>query len=96
VIATYFDVVDTPEEADFALVGIQSPNGGVGYDAADLANGGNGYVPISLQYEPYTASTAREISLAGGSPLENFTNRTYKDKTVETVNHTDMDLVKDK
>ena len=32
VVAEYFDVVNTPEEADFALVGIQSPDGGVGYD----------------------------------------------------------------
>ncbi|MFT6867810.1 MAG: beta-glucosidase [Cyclobacteriaceae bacterium] len=93
VIAQYFEVVKNPMDADFALVGIQSPNGGVGYDGADLENGGNGYVPISLQYSTYTASTAREISLAGGSPLENFTNRTYKDKTVKTVNSTDMDLV---
>ncbi len=93
VIAQYFDVVDNPNDADFALVGIQSPNGGVGYDAANAAKGGNGYVPISLQYGPYTASTAREVSLAGGSPLEDFTNRTYKDKSVKTVNSSDMDLV---
>lgn len=93
VIAQYYDVVDGPNDADFALVGIQSPNGGVGYDSADLAIDGNGYVPISLQYGPYTASTAREVSLAGGSPLEDFTNRSYKDKSVKTVNSSDMDLV---
>jgi beta-glucosidase len=95
VVAKYFDVVETPEEADFALVGIQSPDGGVGYDAADLEKGGNGYVPINLQYEPYTAETAREVSLAGGSPLEDFTNRSYKGKSVRTINTTDMQLVND-
>tara|TARA_R110000765_G_scaffold139274_2_gene239390 strand:+ start:1843 stop:4137 length:2295 start_codon:yes stop_codon:yes gene_type:complete len=95
VVAKYFDVVDSPEEADFALVGIYSPNGGVGYDYADLENGSNGYVPISLQYDTYTADTAREVSLAGGSPLEDFTNRTYKGKTVNTINTTDMQLVND-
>lgn len=95
VVANYFEIVDTPEAADFALVGIESPDGGVGYDGADLKKGGNGYVPISLQYKPYTATEARETSLAGGSPLENFTNRTYKNKTVKTVNTTDMDLVND-
>jgi len=95
VVVKYFDVVETPEEADFALVGIQSPDGGVGYDAADLENGGNGYVPINLQYEPYTAETAREVSLAGGSPLEDFTNRSYKGKSVRTINTTDMQLVND-
>lgn len=93
VVAQYFEVVENPIDADFALVGIQSPNGGVGYDVSDLENGGNGYVPINLQYGPYLASSAREVSLAGGSPLENFTNRTYKNKTVKTVNSTDMDLV---
>jgi hypothetical protein len=42
-VAKYFEVVENPQDADFALVGIQSPNGGVGYDGTDLANGGNGY-----------------------------------------------------
>lgn len=95
VVAKYFDVVETPEEADFALVGIQSPDGGVGYDDADLEKGGNGYIPINLQYGPYTANTAREVSLAGGSPLEDFTNRSYKGKSVTTINATDMQLVND-
>ncbi|MDO1512243.1 glycoside hydrolase family 3 N-terminal domain-containing protein [Maribacter confluentis] len=95
VVAKFFDVVSTPEEADFALVGIHSPDGGVGYDSADLEKGGNGYVPINLQYGDYTADTAREVSLAGGSPLEDFTNRTYKGKSVSTINTTDMDLVND-
>lgn len=95
VVAQYFEVVENPQDADFALVSIESPNGGVGYDASDLENGGNGYVPISLQYGPYKASEARAVSLAGGSPLEDFTNRTYKGKTVNTVNSTDMNLVND-
>ena len=95
VIAKYFEVVDNPQEADFALVGINSPKGGVGYDRSDLEKGGNGYIPISLQYDTYTATEARAISLAGGSPLEDFTNRTYKDKTVTANNTTDMDLVND-
>jgi len=95
VIAKYFDIVDTPEEADFALVGIESPNGGVGYDDADLEKGGNGYIPINLQYGPYTADTAREVSLAGGSPLEDFTNRSYKGKSITAINTSDMKLVND-
>lgn len=95
VVNKYFDVVETPEEADFALVGIESPDGGVGYDRNDLEQGGNGYVPINLQYNPYTAFTARDTSLAGGSPLEDFTNRSYKGKTVSTRNTRDMQLVND-
>ena len=49
IVSKSFQVVDTPEEADFALVGIQSPHGGGGYDNTDVEQGGNGYVPISLQ-----------------------------------------------
>jgi beta-glucosidase len=93
IVAKYFQVVETAEEADFAMLGIQSPNGGVGYDAADLEKGGNGYVPISLQYGPYKAEDARETSIAGGSPFEDFTNRTYKDKTTTAANIPDMKQV---
>lgn len=93
VVAKYFEVVEDPKEADFALVGIKSPDGGVGYDREDLDKGGNGYVPISLQYGTYTATDARETSLAGGSPLEDFTNRTYKNKSVTANNVTDKVLV---
>jgi len=95
VVTKYFEVVEEPLEADFALVGITSPNAGVGYNREDLAKGGNGYVPISLQYGPYTAINARETSLAGGSPLEDFTNRSYKGKSVTAINTTDMNLVND-
>jgi beta-glucosidase len=90
----YFTVVDTPVEADFALVFIESPNGGTGYSDADRKQGGNGYMPISLQYGSYTASTAREQSIAGGGPDEDFTNRSYRGKTVTAYNSTDADLVK--
>ncbi len=93
VVAKYFDLVENPSDADFALVGIKSPDGGVGYDRADLEKGGNGYIPINLQYGKYTADEARETSLAGGSALENFTNRSYKGKTATTNNTTDMALV---
>jgi len=95
IVSNYFEVVDKPEDADFAMVGIKSPEGGVGYDRADVAKGGNGYLPISLQYSPYTASNARDTSIAGGSPLEDFTNRSYKGKTVTATNVADMQLVKD-
>lgn len=95
VVSQYYDVVSDPGTADFALLGIKSPDGGVGYNKEDKDKGGNGYVPISLQYGPYTASNARETSLAGGSPLEDFTNRSYKGKTVTAGNIHDMHLVKE-
>ena len=89
----YYEWTDDPRKADFALVFIQQPSSGSGYSREDAENGGNGYVPISLQYRPYTASTAREVSLAGGDPKETFTNRSYRGKTVTTDNITDLDLV---
>jgi beta-glucosidase len=91
----YFKVTDNPAEADAAFVFIENPKGGIGYNKEDLKNGGNGYVPISLQYGDYTASEARATSLAGGDPLENFTNRSYKGKIAKTRNATDIELIKD-
>jgi beta-glucosidase len=82
----YFQMVEKPEEADFALVCIDSPKTGVGYSEDDLKKNGNGYVPISLQYGPYKAEFARETSLAGGSSFESFTNRSYKGKSVTASN----------
>ena len=89
----YYDVTDNPAEADFALVMIKEPASGPGYDVADRKRGGNGYVPISLQYRPYKAEYAREVSIAGGDPRESFTNRSYRGKTVTVYNEADLDLV---
>ena len=86
----YYTLVENPEEADFAIVFITSPNSGVGYDKADRDKGGNGYMPISLQYNDHTATHARAKSLSGGDPFEDFTNRSYKGKSVKTANKQDM------
>lgn len=91
----YFELVDDPEDADFALAMIEEPCLNIGYDEKDVEAGGNGYVPVSLQYEDYTAVDAREESLAGGNPLEDFTNRSYKGKTVSTPNRDDMVQVRE-
>lgn len=85
-----FEWVDDPKKADFALVVIQEPYSGTGYDVKDREKGGNGYVPISLQYSPYKAEYAREVSVAGGDPKEDFTNRSYRGKTVKTDNEEDV------
>ncbi|RFZ81461.1 glycoside hydrolase family 3 protein [Mucilaginibacter terrenus] len=91
----YFKVTDNPDEADYALVFISSPIGRGGYDADDAKNGGNGYLPISLQYGKYVAATARATSIAGGDPLESFTNRSYKGKAETSTNVTDLAMVTD-
>ncbi|MDN3581663.1 glycoside hydrolase family 3 protein [Mucilaginibacter flavus] len=89
----YFKVTENPDEADYALVFIASPNSGGGYDSKDAKNGGNGYVPVNLQYGEYKATTARAVSIAGGDPLEKFTNRSYKDKSSTAINITDWAMV---
>jgi beta-glucosidase len=93
IVKKYFNTTDNPDEADFALVFINNPNTGNGYDSTDVRNGGNGYVPISLQYGAYTAVEARATSLGGGDPMEKFTNRSYKGKTVKATNITDLGMV---
>ena len=94
-VAKYFDVVKQPEEADFAICLIQEPSTGVGYSLDDAKRGGNGYMPLSLQYDDYTATDARAVSIAGGDPLEKTTNRSFKGKTIKAYNRDDMLLVSD-
>ena len=89
----YFEVVEQPEQADFAICLIEEPSTGFGYSAADVKRGGNGYVPYSLQYDDYKAVDARSVSIAGGDPMEKFTNRSYKGKTVKAYNRDDMLMV---
>ena len=74
---------------------INSPSSQGGYSAEDVKAGGNGYIPISLQYKSYTATDARATSIAGGDPLETFTNRSYKNKTSTAINTTDLNMVTD-
>ncbi len=90
----YYDRVSTPQEADFALVFMESPLSD-GYSKEDREAGGNGYVPISLQYRPYTAQAARPESIAGGDFREAFTNRGYQGKTGFAANEGDLDLLLD-
>lgn len=98
IIRKYYRVTEHPEEADFALVFVSSPyrniDGG-GYDADDRRNGGNGYVPISLQYSPYTATAARTHSMAAGDPVVDpeIKDRTYKDKSTTVSNATDLNTI---
>jgi beta-glucosidase len=93
IVKKYFTVTDNPDEADYALVFINSPNSGLGYSKEDTKSGGNGYQPISLQYGEYTATDARDPSLAGGDKFETFTNRTYKSKSIKAINITDLSMV---
>lgn len=95
VVKKYFSVTDNPEEADYALVFISSPNSGGGYNSVEAKAGGTGYVPASLQYNKYTATDARDSSIAGGDPLEKFTNRSYQGKSSTAINTLDLKMVTD-
>jgi len=91
----YFEVVDKPEDAEVGIIMINSPyNFSVqsGFDVADLDKGGNGYVPITLQYGKYTALHAREKSIAYESHESELT-RSYKGKSSMAKNHKDLDAI---
>ncbi|WP_237563670.1 glycoside hydrolase family 3 protein [Halalkalibacter okhensis] len=91
VVKKYFNITEKSEEADFGLAFITNPDNqfnpesGTGFSRADVEAGGNGYVPISLQYGTYTAKYAREKSIAG--------NRSYKEKTMTPANTTDLEMI---
>ncbi|MCD7712494.1 MAG: glycoside hydrolase family 3 C-terminal domain-containing protein [Firmicutes bacterium] len=96
IVRKYYHVTTNPVEADFALVFVSSPqSGNGGYSLADRQAGGNGYVPVSLQYNPYTAVDAREHSIAAGDPVIDpaITDRTYKNKSTRTANSNDLDVL---
>ena len=88
--------VDSPKQADAAVVFITSPFGRNGYEFDMLSRTQSpdaGYVPISLTYRPYTARLARPQSIAGGDPREPDANRSYRGKTESSANESDLDLV---
>lgn len=80
IVAKYYTRVSSPQEADFALVMIESPDS-VGYSKTQ------GYLPITLQYRPYTATSARKEPLAGKK------ERSYYGKTNIPTNAQDLDIV---
>jgi beta-glucosidase len=95
IVKKYFNVTDDAAKAEAAIVFVKSPDGGVGYSREDREKGGNGYVPISLQYGPYTASKARDHSIAAGDPVidSTVTNRSYRGKTTTASNATDLQSI---
>jgi len=74
---------------------MESPNNTLrgGYSQEDVNKGGNGYVPLSLQYGPYRAEFARDPSLAGDERPGKVKNRSYKNKMASIVNSSDLQTV---
>ncbi|MBL4559351.1 MAG: glycoside hydrolase family 3 C-terminal domain-containing protein [Labilibaculum sp.] len=87
----YFSVTEDASKADVALVFVKGPIPGLGFD-----RGGEGYIPISLQYGSYTAEYARATSIAP-EKLEDpiNTNRSYKGKTITVSNSADLKTILD-
>jgi len=81
IISKYFNITDNPEEADCAFAFILSPYND-GYSRKE------GYLPVSLQYRPYTANSAREKSVAAVDD-----NRCYKGKTVTNRYEPHLDMI---
>ena len=81
---------EDPSRADAAVVFMESPLSDP-YDPEDRKAGGNGYRPLMLQYRPYRADAAREVSIGGGDFREDFTNRSYRGKTNRCFNERDLD-----
>lgn len=92
-LSTCFEVTNDPSEADFALVSIKTPFGHWGYRHPQNPDEEGEYWPISLQYSPYTATHAREKSIAGGDPTEASDNRSYLGHTEISFNESDMHMV---
>jgi beta-glucosidase len=92
----FYRMTDRPDQADFALVFIKSPVSN-GYSRQDRENGGNGYLPISLQLSDYTATQARTESIAAGDPVidPEITNRSYNGKTSRSVSYPDLQTIRD-
>ena len=83
----YYDWAETPEEADFAVCCIESP-------ISDGYREETGYRPVTLQYRPYTADTAREHSIGQGDFRETDNpDRSYKGKSNTAANEHDLDIV---
>lgn len=76
----YFEPTDDPKAADCALCFIEFPRSVSPYSKEE------GYLPITLQYRPYRAESAREKSIAGE-------DRSYRGKLNVAVNEPDLDLV---
>ena len=88
VVEKYYAWAESPEDADFAIIFIESPLTDGGYTKE------SGYLPITLQYRPYTAVCAREESIGQGDFRESAEpNRSYRGKTGKAANEADLDLV---
>ena len=85
IVSRYYDVVSEPDEADFSIVFIESPQC-LPYSSEE------GYLPITLQYRSYRAALAKEESIAKDETDEIINRSTYN-KTNTCSNEADLDII---
>lgn len=82
---------------EYVVMVISSPDTGAGEGGSMFSNEpvpeDRKYLPISLQYRPYTATTARTPSYAGDIVDGAKENRSYNGRTVTASNESDLDLL---
>ena len=83
-------------ECEYAILVISSPDTGAGEGGGGMFSNepvpeDEKYLPISLQYRPYTADTARDPSRAGDVIDGVKENRSYKGKSITASNEGDLD-----
>lgn len=83
----YLTVTDNPDDADCAIVRMDSPKCGTGFNSES-----GEYIPISLQYSDYTAVAARGQSISYDRSLGE-TNRSYQGRSVKTWNKYDLECL---
>ncbi len=84
VLSQYLELTDDEDEADVGIVVMRSPIS-EGYDKETEE-----YIPISLQYRPYTSTKTRPHSIAKGEPIENDRDRSFLNKQSKTWNEKDL------
>lgn len=82
IVENYYKITNSPEQADFALVFIQSPK-------SQSYTKEKGFMPVTLQYRPYQAVSARTQAIAN----EEGEDRSYKNKWNTPSNYQDLDIV---
>jgi len=102
-VGNHFTVVDNPNEADVAIVSLNSPTSPPDPVVPFFGGGWNkddGYFPLTLQYSEYTAVNARDVSIAGDyrnitDDSSSYLNRTYKNKKMTATNFSEYQLLLD-
>lgn len=94
----HFTVVDNATEADVAIVALGSPIPAVGSFGGGWSLE-SGYTPLTLQYSEYTATEARDVSIAGDyrnlEDSSKILNRVYKNKKNTATNFSELQILLD-